>query len=351
MVHDARDYDRAALSIAQGEGCPTRAPGGRPRSARPATRTSSAASTRSRGSRTRSRADRVLVARVLGSSSSTLVVALIGVVAAQLWGRLAGLAAMALAAVYVPLIPVGGAVMSEPLFAALLLAALAAVIQHRRSTHRWRGCCSAGVLAGLAMLTRANALILLLPLGSRSGPRPRLSPRALAPPAVLVVVALLTVSPWTIRNAVGFDRFVPVSTQLGSALAGTYNDQARPDNENPASWRSLSHIPDYRELVRAAQGHPEPEVEDELTGGRRRYIREHPTYVAKVALLDHAAHARRRRPRLVAPHRLDDQHPPGLGRRGVFCFWIFARSRSPARRPRRPAAPRCGSGSSRCCST
>ena len=50
-------------------------------------------------------------------------------VAAQLWGRRVALAAMGLAAVYIPLIVVGAAVMSEPLFAALLLGALAAAIQ------------------------------------------------------------------------------------------------------------------------------------------------------------------------------------------------------------------------------
>ena len=61
-------------------------------------------------------------------------------VAAQLWGRRVALAAMGLAAVYVPLILVGGSVMSEPLFAALLLGALAAAIQHRRSPTAGAGC-------------------------------------------------------------------------------------------------------------------------------------------------------------------------------------------------------------------
>jgi hypothetical protein len=30
-----------------------------------------------------------------------------------------------------------------------------------------------------------------------------------------------------------FDSFVPLSTQLGTALAGTYNDVARSDREHP----------------------------------------------------------------------------------------------------------------------
>ena len=127
--------------------------------------------------------------------------------------------------------------------------------------------------------------MLLLPLGLAvwTG-RPRFSPRALAVPAVLVVLALLTVSPWTIRNAVVFDRFIPVSTQLGSALAGTYNEQARADKENPASWRSIGHVPSYRALYARLRFIPEPEVEDILSERSKAFIREHPEYVGKVAL-------------------------------------------------------------------
>ena len=326
MVHDALDYDRAAVSIAQGEGWPySRAPGRETAFRPPAYPVLLAGVYTVAGVTDAEASDRVLAARILGIVISTLIVVLIGVVAAQLWGRRVALAAMALAAVYVPLITVGGAVMSETLFAALLLGALAAVIQHRRSTHRWRWVLLAGLLGGLTILTRANALVLLLPLGLAVWTtRPRFSPRALAAPAVLVVLALLTVSPWTIRNAVVFDRFIPVSTQLGSALAGTYNDQARLDKENPASWRSVSHIPAYRELYARIKETPEPEVEDELTAMSKEYIREHPTYVAKVALwttlrtLDVAG-------RDWSRHTASTiSIPRGWADAGVFCFWIFA---------------------------
>ena len=211
MVHDALDYDRAAVSIAQGEGWPhSRAPGRETAFRPPAYPVLLAGVYTVAGVTDAEASDRVLAARILGIVISSLIVVLIGVVAAQLWGRRVALAAMALGAVYVPLIAVGGAVMSETLFAALMLGALAAVIQHRRSTHRWRWVLLAGVLGGLTILTRANALVLLLPLGLAVWTtRPRFSPRALAAPAVLVVLALLTVSPWTIRNAVVFDRFIP----------------------------------------------------------------------------------------------------------------------------------------------
>jgi 4-amino-4-deoxy-L-arabinose transferase-like glycosyltransferase len=272
-----------------------------------------------------SNAKQVRAARVLGIFISTLIVGLIGVVAAQLWGRRVALAAMGLAAVYIPLIVVGAAVMSEPLFAALLLGALAAAIQSRTSSHRWRWVALAGVLGGLTILTRANALVLLLPLSLAvwTG-RPRFSPRALATPAVLVVLALLTVSPWTIRNAVVFDRFIPVSTQLGSALAGTYNEQARADKENPASWRSIGHVPSYRALYARLRFIPEPEVEDILSQRSKAFIRKHPEYVGKVALwttlrtfelggLDWSRHT-----------ASTISVTAGWANAGVICFWVFA---------------------------
>jgi 4-amino-4-deoxy-L-arabinose transferase-like glycosyltransferase len=326
LVHDALDYDHSAQSIAQGDGYPySRRPGRETAFRPPAYPVLLAATYKLAGVEGESKHDRVVAGRILGILISTLIVGLIGVVAAQLWGRRVALAAMGLAAVYIPLILVGGSVMSEPLFAALLLGALAAAIQHRRSTHRWRWVLLAGVLGGLTTLTRANALVLLLPLALAVWTvRPRFSPRALAAPAVLVVLALLTISPWTIRNAIVFDRFIPVSTQLGSALAGTYNDQARTDKENPASWRSIGHLPEYRTLYAHLGEMSEPEVEDILRARSKAYIREHPTYVAKVALWTTL--------RTLELGGLDwSRHTastisvtPRWANAGVICFWSFA---------------------------
>jgi 4-amino-4-deoxy-L-arabinose transferase-like glycosyltransferase len=270
---------------------------------------------------------RYLAGRVANALVGTAIVALIGVLSTQLFGRRVALAAMALGAVYVPLILVGGTLMSEPLFTALLLGAVAAAIRHRRSARRYRWALVAGVLGGLAILTRANAAILLAPLVIAVwDARPRWSWRALAPPAALVAVALATVSPWTIRNAVVFHSFVPVSTQLGTALAGTYNDAARTDDEHPASWRSLRRVPDYQYLVRPTRWRqiPEPVLERKLRAAALRYAAHHPTYVAEVAFWNTA--------RMLDLAGMSWSRHTGstisIGRRwadaGVVCFWLFA---------------------------
>jgi 4-amino-4-deoxy-L-arabinose transferase-like glycosyltransferase len=326
LVHDARDYDRHATSIAKGDGYPfARAPGRETAFRPPGYPYLLAGVYKLAGVETAETPERLVVARRLGVIVGTLIVALIGVVAAQLWGRRVSLVAMALAAVHVPLVLVGGAVMSEALFALLVLAALAAAIQHRRSPHRWRWAVAAGVLAGLTILTRANAIVLLLPLVLAVWlGRPRLSWRALGPPAVLVAMALLTVSPWTIRNAVVFDRFVPVSTQFGSALAGTYNDEARTDEENPASWRAIKHLDDYRPLYARLNRTSEPAFEDELRARAREYIAEHPTYVAEVGFWSTARMLELTGKRWWRHTASTIAVEPEWADRGVYAFWIVA---------------------------
>jgi 4-amino-4-deoxy-L-arabinose transferase-like glycosyltransferase len=327
VIDDAHDYDTHARSIAAGRGFAHIGPG-------PAARTAFRppgypyflggvyALT---GVQRAHAARRVVVGRIANALVGTAIVALCGVLSAQLFGRRVALAAIVLAAVYLPLILVGGSLMSEPLFAALLLASLSAAIQHRRRADRYRWAALAGVLGGLAILTRANAAILLVPLiVTVWNARPRWSRRALTPPATLLVVALLTTAPWTVRNAVALGSFVPVTTQLGTALAGTYNSAARADHENPGSWRSLRHVPDYQYLVRRWREIPEPKLERKLRAAALRYAADHPAYVAEVAfwntvrMLDLAGLRWSRHTAStisVAPRWADA---------GVVTFWLFA---------------------------
>ena len=322
LLHDARDYDGHARSIARGEGYsalsygrPTAfRPPGYPYLARRRLRVAgveaAARDERVRGWRRRGRRD---LARRADRADR----------GAALGARVA-LVALALGAVYVPLILVGGAVMSEPLFVVLMLARdRGDRVRCTRARYRWA--LLAGVLGGLAILTRANGIVLLLPARDRRLGAPGGVARAGRPPVLLVAVALLTVAPWTIRNAVVLDSFVPVTTQLGSALAGTYNDEARADDAEPGVVAELKHVADFR--VRVAQ-HPH----DPRAGARaascaaRRWSTSRPPRV------------RRRRsgsgPRggcSTSPAWTGRATPPrrsassAAGRTaGVMCFWVFA---------------------------
>jgi 4-amino-4-deoxy-L-arabinose transferase-like glycosyltransferase len=324
--HDARDYDVHAISIAEGQGFSKTLAYGRPTAFRPPGYPYFLGAVYHVFNVERApNAHRWRVARIAQAFVGAAVVALVGVLAAQLWGPIVALVALAIAAIYVPFITVGGAIMSEPLYDAFMLASLAAALAFRRSRHRYRYALLAGVLGGLATLTRAQAMILLIPLAiAVCDGRPWRSRAAIGPPLVLLVAAALTIAPWTIRNAVELHAFVPVSTQLGSALAGTYNDSARADTQNPAAWQGLKHIPDYGYLFRRVREIPEATLEKDLRKASERYIRAHPFYVAKVGwwntrrMLDLAG---QRRSRATAATITID-HP--WADRGVLCFWIIS---------------------------
>jgi 4-amino-4-deoxy-L-arabinose transferase-like glycosyltransferase len=324
--HDARDYDVHAISIAEGQGFSKTIAYDRPTAFRPPGYPYFLGGVyKVFGVERAPDPRRYRVARIAQAFVGTAIVVLVGVVAAQLWGPIVALIALALTAVYVPLITVGGAIMSEPLFDAFMLASLVAALAYRRSPHRYRWAVLAGVLGGLATLTRANAMILLLPLAVAVWDgRPWRSRAAIGPPLALLVVAALTIAPWTIRNAFELHAFVPVSTQFGSALAGTYNDAARADTQNPAAWQGIKHVPEYGNLFRRIHQIPEARLDHELRVSSERYIREHPTYVAKVGwwntrrMLDLASQRRSRATAatITIDHKWAD--------RGVLCFWIVA---------------------------
>jgi len=167
----------------------------------------------------------------------------------------------------------------------LALGAVAAVLHSRQADRRaWRWALLAGVLVGLAALTRMNAVLLLLPLTIALWPRrgERRSLRSYAVPATLVAAAVLTVAPWTIRNAHVLGAFVPVSTEDGFTLAGTYNDVARAQTRFPAAWVEWFRVPSNKAVMRRT---PNTEVEwgDALRSHAIDYARDHPGYVAKVA--------------------------------------------------------------------
>jgi 4-amino-4-deoxy-L-arabinose transferase-like glycosyltransferase len=313
LVHDAIDYDRHAATLVQDHRFALSY--GRPTAFRPPAYPFFLAGVYEVAG-TADKAQRVEWGRIANAFVGVGIVALIGLIAFQLWGRREALVALALGSIYIPMILVGQSIMSEPLFVLCLLGSIACVL-HRRS-YPW--VIAAGVLMGLAILGRANALILLAPLAFAVWKRPR----GLGQPAVLCVAAALTVLPWTIRNYETLHAFVPVSTQLGSALAGTYNSEARADKVNPASWRTLKRVDDYRPIFDKIRSTSEPVLEKQLRSASIDFIEAHPAYVGTVAYwttrrmldlagMDWSIHTAA----TISATR-------GWAIAGVICFWIFA---------------------------
>jgi 4-amino-4-deoxy-L-arabinose transferase-like glycosyltransferase len=218
--------------------------------------------------------------RMVNALFGAAAVALSGMIATFVWGSTVGLIAAGLAAVYPPAIALGATLYSEPLFVALALGALLAVVQHRRSARRWRWVLLAGGLTGLAILARANGAVLLVPLALGAWTaRPRRSPQALAAPAALIATAALAIAPWTVRNLVVLHAIVPVSTNLGKTLAGTYNPVAQ---RHRFRWTTGRLLPTaYRPALEQPS---EPARSAALTRLALAYIRRHPLAVAKAGI-------------------------------------------------------------------
>lgn len=174
----------------------------------------------------------------------------------------AGLLAAAAFAVYPALLEYQGMLMSEPLAATLLAAAVLAVLwaadplasAAEPSSGGWRGergvrttapatplsprqdppakWLVPGVLLGALAMVRPEYLgvgvvvaVVVFALGAR-----RDWQRALGAAAVLLAAMFVVIAPWTIRNAEALGRFVPISTGGGQVLfAGTY----LPSDGNP----------------------------------------------------------------------------------------------------------------------
>ncbi|HUE26137.1 MAG TPA: glycosyltransferase family 39 protein [Solirubrobacteraceae bacterium] len=224
-------------------------------------------------------------ARLSQALLGTVTVALVGLVAFEAVGELAGLIALALAAIYPVLIGLSATLVAENLLTALVLGAVYAALRaRRRGSRRYVWIAAAGVLTGLATLTHENGAVIVLPLiVAVWSARPRLSPRALMAPALLVAAALVTVAPWTIRNAIDLHRFIPVSDETGITLVGTYNPASAAYRPVPYKWRLYYGIPGERPLIRQSKHLTEPALSSRLQTQALNYIGDHPFSPVAVA--------------------------------------------------------------------
>ena len=126
-------------------------------------------------------------------------------------------------AIYPALLEYGGMLMSEPLAATLLSGGVLAVLW-AWDGGRWRWLLP-GALFGALALTRPEylaiaGLVALVVFAREASGDWRAS---LSRAAIFLLGLIVIVAPWTIRNAVALDRFVPISTGGGQVLfAGTY---------------------------------------------------------------------------------------------------------------------------------
>jgi len=232
--------------------------------------------------------------RIAQAVVGTVSVGLIGLVAFEVFGGGVAVAAMVLAAVYPVFVELSGTLVAENLLLVFELGSIWTALRARRAggTAAMYGWIAAtGILAGLGTLTHENAALFLLPLGvavwtaararvvdgSRVGGG-RVPPglRALVAPAVLVLCTCAMIAPWTIRNADELHHFVPVSTETGITLVGTYNATSAAAEPLHYKWDLYLKMPEFKALAKNASRYDEVGLSSVLESRALDYIRAHP---------------------------------------------------------------------------
>jgi hypothetical protein len=187
---------------------------------------------------------------------------------------------MGLGAIFLPLVLDGATLISEPLFVALELGAVLAVLQHRRRESGVGWAIAAGALVGLSALTRSSGALLGVALLVAIVARPR-GGRVLGA-ACFAAAAILVVTPWTVRNAAVLGALVPVSTESGPTLLGTYNASARDRPGCTGCWILLSKTPAQMQLARRLRALTEVERDAASRALAERFAVRNPGYVLQV---------------------------------------------------------------------
>ncbi len=155
------------------------------------------------------------------ATNTLLGIALIPLVGLLVWriaGRRAAVIAAVIAAVYPNLWMNDNLIMSESLSALFAVAAVWFAIRHR-DRFDWRSAMWCGVIVGCAALARSE-MLLFAPLFALIGVRSHLMREWAKRAVVLVVAALVVITPWIAYNATRFHQVVLISTNEGGTLRG-----------------------------------------------------------------------------------------------------------------------------------
>jgi 4-amino-4-deoxy-L-arabinose transferase-like glycosyltransferase len=267
--------------------------------------------------------------RIAMAGLGTATVGLVGLIALEAMGGLIAVIAMILAAIYPVLIELSGTLVAENLVVVLILAAVWAVLRARGAARPHAWIAAAGVLTGLATLTHQNAALILIPLAAAGtaaarAASPRLRRRtSLGAVALLVGCAAVTIAPWTIRNAVELHAFVPISTETGITIAGTYNREAAAYAPVPYKWIFFIRLPEDQGLFHNAGRYTEVALSDRLVSQTLSYIGAHP-----LSPLDVGWHNLQRMFELEGPAAWHDSAlsiglSVSTARTGLVAFWIM----------------------------
>jgi 4-amino-4-deoxy-L-arabinose transferase-like glycosyltransferase len=170
--------------------------------------------------------DTLLRLQMLAACLGTGAVVLVGLAGRQIAGRRVGLLAAAIAAVYPGFWKFERDLLSETVTLGLMALILLLAYRYRERPGGWAALALGGAM-GLGLLNKADLILLLpflvLPLVLATSQPLR---NRLIHLVTIGGVAILMVLPWSIYNSTRFERPVPLSTGLGSAMRIAACDQS-----------------------------------------------------------------------------------------------------------------------------
>jgi len=263
-------------------------------------------------------------------------VALVGVLGRRVATPAVGLVAAALAAVYPMLFLTEATLMAESLYVALTTVVLLAAYR-AYDDPKPRRFVALGIAIGLAALTRAEGILLgiviVVPLALflRAMPtRVRIGRIAIA-----LGVALAVVVPWTVRNAVRFHAFVPVSNNVATLVDGA-NCDATYGGAQLGLWReSFSQVGDTARTLPQAQAcfegfdiadphFDESHAASTHTRAGLSYARHHVSTLPKVAAVRVLRTWGLYAPRAQVSYESLEGRPRAWQMRGTVMYWLLA---------------------------
>jgi len=225
----------------------------------------------------------VLAARLADAIVGAAVVPLIVILARRLGGsRVVSLVAGVVVAVLPQMLLVSQSLMSEAVFVPLSLAAVVAAMEFRHNG-RGRWLVAAGVALGLAVITRPAGVVLCLPVLLLVATRARQWRRYLPAAGLAVALAAAPAVVWEARTMHDLHAAVPLTTQGGYLLAGTYNATSAAQSQQPGVWLPASFDPHDASVLALHPTATEAQTSTLLQTAAVDYVRDHPGYLVTVA--------------------------------------------------------------------
>ncbi|WP_337286886.1 glycosyltransferase family 39 protein [Candidatus Methylomirabilis sp.] len=197
-------------------------------------------------------------------------------------GRRAAVIAAFGFAIYPPAVYFSGGIVSSSPLSVLLTAMTLLLAQVYRETARIGTVLSAGLVASLTALLDPVSLVLLPCILYAILRAPTSLATRLRVSLIAVIVAVVVLTPWTVRNYIVFGTWVPIKSNLGQELAGSLNDHVarrKCGESGPSVFETMS--PSEKELT---AGMDEVVLNQWLLKRALHWARAHPRRVLELSL-------------------------------------------------------------------